>query len=1275
MTQPAPADTYPAGPAACPPELTRPTGAYKRHAYLAVAGVLIFVVAYFALAGWFAWTSYRLLAALRHTPDESIVLILGGVASGFLAVFMFKAVVFVRRGQHDDVQVEVTAADHPRLFAFLHRLADEAKAPRPHRVFLSPRVNAAVFYDLSIANLILPSKKNLEIGLGLINVLTLAELKAVLAHELGHFAQRTMAVGRWVYIAQQIAGHIVVKRDALDRMLQWISVVDLRVAWIGWILRLIVWSIRSLVDTLFGWVVLAQRALGREMEFQADLVAVSLTGSDALVHALHRLDAADDALDRALAFTGGEERRGRKVADLFEIQTRMLERKRLILDDPSYGEVPPLPTSPAEHRVFEAQLAHPPRMWATHPPNELREANAKRVYVAAPLDDRRGWVLFDDPAAVRAEVTARLYASEAERPKPLEVVPIEDSVKKLDEGFDRRYFDPSYRGVYLGRSAMREAQAVDALYGPAPSPADLPTALEALYPASLAHDLARLRDLEQEKAVLEALRRGVLESPGRRVRFRGQDRRRKELPGMIADVERELAAARNAVADHDRRVRATHLAAAAALSPEWVAYLRGLAALVHYADHAEADLEDAGGALGNVLAVVMADRKVTDAERARVVRAATDLHLSLQSIHEQAKDVELGETVAGKLGVPSWKEGLGDFDLPEPFDHNLGDWLDVVQSWVAETSRALGALSSAALEELLHAEEQVALAVRAGQTGAAAPAAAPPPRVPRTYALLVPGRERPRQTKLGWWDRFQVADGFFPAAARFAVAGVIVGGVVLAGRALGGDATVYIYNGLARPVAVEIGGERTTVPGRSMATLEVAPGSHRVRARTAEGEVIESFTADAGEDYGKYAYNVAGAALLVEVAFRRDGGLPDQPRIPNARWHEVHADRVYADLPEEVEAKSSVESVRVLGRIDEPAYGLLSWTGDGPVRDRLAMSHARWEPADSYDLGLWLHAVPDDAVAEVIAGRLAANPEDVVTLAFEQDELGEAACTRHSAAAAAAPSSAEWQYLAARCEAEPAAQHRRQLELATRFPNSPWTAYGAAVAHEEEGRWNEATEGYERSHVRLPAMREAIAMRIARLRRLTAGLGANLSDLAAESRALTIYQMTEQEGAPPQPGIAAYWHLGRGALDQALGLAGDNDSLLVLIGASDGAPPAAIERALAVPTAKLGSTTAAVAFALAVRTGKDAGVYLARLVELRGRHAAPQRAFLESLQKDAKAAIAAADTTLAGCGAEERAEVYAAAAVLLGDACPPAWREHVRRVLFAAERPYLREPS
>ncbi|UUZ51245.1 M48 family metallopeptidase [Massilia sp. B-10] len=112
------------------------------------------------------------------------------ICSLFIGAFMVKAIFSVRNAKPTDLH-EVTAKDQPRLFAFLFDLADAHAAPRPHKVYLSARVNAAVFYDLSLFNLIFPSKKNLEIGLALVNTLTLGELRAVLAHEFGHFAQRS----------------------------------------------------------------------------------------------------------------------------------------------------------------------------------------------------------------------------------------------------------------------------------------------------------------------------------------------------------------------------------------------------------------------------------------------------------------------------------------------------------------------------------------------------------------------------------------------------------------------------------------------------------------------------------------------------------------------------------------------------------------------------------------------------------------------------------------------------------------------------------------------------------------------------------------------------------------------------------------------------------------------------------------------------------------------------------------------------------------------------
>jgi hypothetical protein len=154
------ATIYPAGPANVPTNLTAPTASYKRHAWLAVGALMLFFLLYVVLAGWFSWKAWRLMLNSTTGNNDPIFTFVIGLCCAFLAFFMIKGLFFVSKGSESE-DIEVKATDEPKLFDFLNQLADETGAPRPHRVFLSPRVNAAVFYDLSLVNLIFPSKKNL----------------------------------------------------------------------------------------------------------------------------------------------------------------------------------------------------------------------------------------------------------------------------------------------------------------------------------------------------------------------------------------------------------------------------------------------------------------------------------------------------------------------------------------------------------------------------------------------------------------------------------------------------------------------------------------------------------------------------------------------------------------------------------------------------------------------------------------------------------------------------------------------------------------------------------------------------------------------------------------------------------------------------------------------------------------------------------------------------------------------------------------------------------
>jgi hypothetical protein len=236
------------------------------------------------------------------------------------------------------------------------------------------------------------------------------------------------------------------------------------------------------------------------------------------------------------------------------------------------------------------------------------------------------------------------------------------------------------------------------------------------------------------------------------------------------------------VEDHDRTVRGVHLAAARELGQGWPEYLRGLATALHFADHTVANLRDAQGYLSNIWNVVTADGRVTSKEIGRLVEGCRVVHRALEPIYSQAGALKLDRTLLRRLEVEEWKAMLEEFKLPPPDRDNLSDWVNVIDGWIGAALHATGKLRDAALEQLLLAESQVAKFTRDGLKPVAAP---PASDIPSQYDTLLPGKERPLQKKLDWWDRFQVADGVVATVARSAVAVGIVGSVIAIGSQVG----------------------------------------------------------------------------------------------------------------------------------------------------------------------------------------------------------------------------------------------------------------------------------------------------------------------------------------------------------------------------------------------------------------------------------------------------------------------------------------------------------
>jgi len=938
-----------------PGNLTKPSLSFKKHTWLAMGGLILFVISYIALSWWFGFTAYRLFSGSFMGGKDAVKNFLIGLPNLFLFIFMVKALFFIKKGG-DPNQQEITKTEEPTLFNYLYQLADEAGAPRPHRVFLSSRVNASVSYDLSVLNFFFPSKKNLEIGIGLINVLNLGEFKAVLAHEFGHFAQKSMLVGRWVYMSHQIAAHIIGRRDALDKILHAISHVDLRIAWIGWVLSIIVWSIRAVIEIFFKIVVIAHRALSREMEFHADLIAVSLTGSDALIHALHRLQAADDAYDKSLNMVHLALNKEKAVEDMFALQTNAIERMAYILNETAYGASPNVPIEkPEKNRIFTSKLANPPKMWATHPADHDRENNAKKTYIKASIDSRPAWVLFKNPEETKKTITASLIETANVKTTPLST---EESITDQNKIFDKVYYNPKYRGAYLDREFLNE-------------------------------DLEILKTINEEQVMLTALKEKILTAPGGVIMYRGEQINRKDLPSVIKNVDKELAEAQKKIQSHDRLSRSVSISAAKQIGHGWDKYLNNLTDILHYTEHNRANIEDAENVLYNVLNVVMADGKVTSSELDRLLRVANDLYEILRKVYLKTSDIELSKEFLDKLETKGWEELIGKFDLVRADQNNINEWMEVIEGWSNTITSALSALRSAALESLLKGEEYVNNLVLTDQnSNKVAPA---PCRLPEKYALLTPGMERPIQKKLGWWDRFQTSDGIIPSIAKFAVAGLIVGATIFAGSYVG-NSSLAIYNGLAKDVIVQINDKEIELSAYSSEKIDLTT-LKGITIRTIaydDKTEIESFTPETESTSQTYIYNIANAAALVQwTAYYGGTSYDNDKRLGASRWSTTTADYVLEQPPNTISTSGGTTTKDVLEAYSNYAPGnLMAMVTSEDEMNAMISSHAKWDSRESLHIMSWLAiAQQTNNFDAILEERLQKNPDDPMLLRLQQEKV------------------------------------------------------------------------------------------------------------------------------------------------------------------------------------------------------------------------------------------------------------------------------------------------
>lgn len=348
---------------------------FKLNARKAVISIIIFIIVY-ALIFLFAIgltisCGYGALGLVMLRPSLiTLALGLGLGSLGLLVLFFLIKFMFKSNKTDKSNLTEITRKQHPKLFELIENLVNEVGTSFPKKVYLAPDVTAAVFYDSSFWSMFFPVKKNLLIGLGLVNATTESELKAVIAHEMGHFSQKTMKVGSYVHNLNQIIFNLLYDNDIYDASVRKFGESSGYFVIFVMIAIQITKGIQWLLKQLYNFLNKNYLGLSREMEFHADSIAAQITGYIPLKTSLLRLELAEVAFNNVLSFYDG------KIVENIRSNNIYLEHHYLMSLIAEHDKVPLKNDLPditlEEYTKYNKSKLNIENQWASHPSIEQR---------------------------------------------------------------------------------------------------------------------------------------------------------------------------------------------------------------------------------------------------------------------------------------------------------------------------------------------------------------------------------------------------------------------------------------------------------------------------------------------------------------------------------------------------------------------------------------------------------------------------------------------------------------------------------------------------------------------------------------------------------------------------------------------------------------------------------------------------------------------------------------------------------------------------------------
>ncbi|MDA3614127.1 M48 family metalloprotease [Polluticaenibacter yanchengensis] len=428
---------------------------FKKQAKKAISAILVFMAVYamllFLSIVLIALCVFGGISLITAVPNLFTVIIgLGIIGAGiFVFIFLIKFLFSANKTDKSNMR-RITREEEPRLFNLIDKIVAQTATQPPKKVYLTHEVNASVFYDSNFWSMFFPVRKNLTIGMGLINGISVSELESILGHEFGHFSQRSMRIGSYVYNVNRVIYNLLYDNESYSKLISgWGSISGYFSFFVSIAIKIIS-GIQWLLKKEYDDVNKSYLALSREMEFHADEVAANIGGESPMKSALLKIELISNAYNAVLEFYSSRINKNLISNNVFQEQKLVIKHYAEI-NDLLYIEGTPVVTMDEFSRFNKSKLVLTDQ-WSSHPSTEDRVAALDKLSIQGKeVNIQPAVTLLNNFGAIQKELSDDLF-SKIQYNNATTTLDINTFEKLYLEDYQKRSFPRVYNSYYSNKN-------------------------------------------------------------------------------------------------------------------------------------------------------------------------------------------------------------------------------------------------------------------------------------------------------------------------------------------------------------------------------------------------------------------------------------------------------------------------------------------------------------------------------------------------------------------------------------------------------------------------------------------------------------------------------------------------------------------------------------------------------------------------------------------------------------------------------------------------------